>query len=117
MYPPSDARRSLAAVYFVWLFLGLFGGHRFYLSRTGSGFLYLCTGGLFLVGWICDGFALPRLVGAEVAQGTESPRGMNRRRSGRRAERFAATAFWGGVSGLTGKRVPQYVRREARRMR
>ena len=33
-------------VFFVWLFLGGIGGHRFYVGKTGTGFLYLCTLGL-----------------------------------------------------------------------
>lgn len=36
------------------LFLGVFGAHRFYMGKWGTGLIYLCTGGLFLVGWIYD---------------------------------------------------------------
>lgn len=35
-------------------FLGLFGVHRFYMGKWISGFIYLCTGGLFFVGWLYD---------------------------------------------------------------
>jgi TM2 domain-containing membrane protein YozV len=35
-------------------FLGVFGIHRFYMGKIFSGLLYLCTGGLFLVGYLYD---------------------------------------------------------------
>ena len=35
-------------------FFGMFGLHRFYLGRWKSGLLWLCTGGLFGVGWLVD---------------------------------------------------------------
>ena len=45
-----DARKkSVAAAYILWLFLGSFGAHRFYLGRTGSGAAQLA---LLLLGWI-----------------------------------------------------------------
>ena len=33
---------------------GLFGVHRFYVGKVGTGLLYLFTGGLFLIGYIVD---------------------------------------------------------------
>lgn len=36
------------------IFLGEFGIHRFYAGKVGTGILYLCTGGLFGIGWIVD---------------------------------------------------------------
>ena len=42
---------------FAWIlltFLGIFGLHRMYLGKWISGFIYLFTGGLFLVGWLYD---------------------------------------------------------------
>ena len=36
------------------LFLGFFGAHKFYEGKTGTGILYLCTGGLCGIGWIID---------------------------------------------------------------
>lgn len=35
-------------------FLGMFGIHRFYMGKWISGIVYLCTGGLFFVGWLYD---------------------------------------------------------------
>lgn len=40
-----------------WLlltFLGVFGVHRFYMGKWVSGLIWLCTGGLFLVGLLYD---------------------------------------------------------------
>jgi TM2 domain-containing membrane protein YozV len=44
-----------------WLlltFLGLFGVHRFYLGKWGTGLLYLLTGGLFFIGCLYDYWTL-----------------------------------------------------------
>jgi len=35
-------------------FLGIFGIHRFYMGKWLTGILYLCTGGLFLIGYLYD---------------------------------------------------------------
>ncbi|GAB1409188.1 TM2 domain-containing protein [Desulfovibrionales bacterium] len=40
-----------------WIFLtfgGVFGIHRMYMGKWFTGVLYLCTGGLFLVGYMYD---------------------------------------------------------------
>ncbi len=40
-----------------WLlltFLGLFGIHRMYMGKWITGLIYLCTGGLFLLGFLYD---------------------------------------------------------------
>jgi len=39
-------------------FLGLFGIHRFYMGKVGTGIIYLLTGGLFGIGWIYDFWTL-----------------------------------------------------------
>ena len=35
-------------------FLGFFGAHKFYEGKIGTGFLYLCTAGLFFIGVVID---------------------------------------------------------------
>lgn len=40
--------------FFLCLFLGIFGAHKFYEGKTGVGILYIFTGGLFAIGWIID---------------------------------------------------------------
>lgn len=39
-------------------FLGVFGGHRFYLGKWITGLIWLLTGGLFLVGVLYDYWTL-----------------------------------------------------------
>jgi TM2 domain-containing membrane protein YozV len=44
-----------------WLlltFLGIFGIHRMYMGKWLTGLVYLCTGGLFLLGYIYDFWTL-----------------------------------------------------------
>lgn len=44
-----------------WLlltFLGVFGVHRFYMGKWITGIIYLCTGGLFLLGILYDFWTL-----------------------------------------------------------
>ena len=50
--------KSKGVAYLLWLFLGLFGVHCFYLGKVGKGILYLCTAGVFGVGWLIDLFTL-----------------------------------------------------------
>lgn len=45
-------KRSTAL--FLCLFFGLFGLHRIYVGRVGSGILMFLTGGFFCLGWIGD---------------------------------------------------------------
>lgn len=40
--------------FFLCLFLGVFGIHKFYEERILFGIIYLCTGGLFGIGVVVD---------------------------------------------------------------
>jgi TM2 domain-containing membrane protein YozV len=50
----AAGRYSFTLAWVLLIFLGLFGVHRFYLGKWLSGLLWLCTGGLFLGGWLYD---------------------------------------------------------------
>lgn len=39
-------------------FLGIFGIHRFYMGKWITAIIYLCTGGLFLLGYLYDYWTL-----------------------------------------------------------
>lgn len=54
--------KSKSTMFLLWLLTGLFGGHRFYVEKTGSGVLYLCTLGFFGIGWALDFFSLGTMV-------------------------------------------------------
>ena len=62
--PLSYHAKTKGKAYFFWLisFFGVMGFHRFYLGRTGSGFGWLFTGGLFGFGALYDLFTLPKMV-------------------------------------------------------
>jgi hypothetical protein len=60
--PGVDNPRKKTTVYLLWLFLGIIGGHKFYLKKSGMGFLYLITLGLFFIGWFIDLFTLGKQV-------------------------------------------------------
>lgn len=51
-YAPGPVDYSVAWI--LLTFLGVFGAHRFYMRKWGTGLLYLCTAGLFLVGLLYD---------------------------------------------------------------
>jgi TM2 domain-containing membrane protein YozV len=53
-------KKSIGAAYLIWLFFGVFGVHRFYLGKIGTGVLYLLTFGLFGLGWVWDLFFIPK---------------------------------------------------------
>lgn len=42
----------------LWLFLGVWGAHKFYLGKPFIGILYLFTFGFFFIGWFIDIFSL-----------------------------------------------------------
>lgn len=49
-------------------FLGLFGLHRFYMRKWLTGIVYLCTGGLFLIGVLYDFWTLNDQISVRNAQ-------------------------------------------------
>src|SRR3546814_9787331 len=51
-------RRSMGLAYLLWFFLGTFGAHRFYLKRTGSGWVQF---GVHVGGWLLIALALWRV--------------------------------------------------------
>ncbi len=50
--------KSKLTAYLLLIFLGVFGAHKFYLGKTGMGFLYLVTLGLAGFGVLFDLFIL-----------------------------------------------------------
>ena len=60
----DSRKKSVAATWLLWLFLGELGAHRFYLGRVGSGIAMLLTlGGLFI--WaLVDAFLIPGMLRA-----------------------------------------------------
>ncbi len=50
----SGTPKDKWVAFFLCLFLGGFGAHKFYEGKVGMGFLYLFTCGLFFIGWIVD---------------------------------------------------------------
>lgn len=51
-------RLSKWTSFFLCLFLGVFGAHKFYEGKTGMGIVYLFTFGFFGIGWFIDLIAL-----------------------------------------------------------
>lgn len=62
LYRYRHKRVSLARL--SWLFFGLFGGHRFYVGRTGSALLMMFTFGGAFLWWMVDGFLVGGMVRA-----------------------------------------------------
>ena len=54
----AGQRKNKWLAFFLCLYLGFFGAHKFYEGRTGQGVLYLLTMGLFGIGWFADIFIL-----------------------------------------------------------
>lgn len=46
--------KSKWVTFFLCLFFGCFGVHRFYTGKVGTGVLYLFTGGIGMIGVIID---------------------------------------------------------------
>ena len=54
----TAGRFDFSIAWILQTFLGVFGIHRFYQGKIGTGLLWLLTGGLFLVGWLYDFWTL-----------------------------------------------------------
>src|SRR5262249_38966004 len=66
--------KSLGLTYLLWLLLGIFGVHHFYLGKWQRGLLYLLTGGLLMIGLLVDLFTLPWQVKRVNAERRAGPR-------------------------------------------
>ncbi|WP_347358721.1 TM2 domain-containing protein [Bdellovibrio sp.] len=53
-----NGRIDYTVAWILLTFLGIFGVHRFYMGKWISGLIWLCTGGLFLVGYLYDYWSL-----------------------------------------------------------
>ena len=51
-------RIDYSVAWILLTFLGVFGGHRFYMGKWGTGLLYLLTLGLLGLGWLYDYWTL-----------------------------------------------------------
>lgn len=49
---PSGKNQGTALI--LCYVLGMFGGHRFYTGKVGTGIIWLFTAGCFFIGWIVD---------------------------------------------------------------
>lgn len=58
----QDGPYSYNITWILMTFFGLFGIHRFYLGRWKTGLLWLCTGGLFVFGYLYDFCTLNSLI-------------------------------------------------------
>ncbi len=50
----DNRKKSYVTAYILWLFLGIFGVHRFYVGDFFKGILYFFTLGGFIIGWLAD---------------------------------------------------------------
>lgn len=58
----SSGKFDYSIAWVLQTFLGVFGIHRFYLGKWGTGLLWLLSGGIFGIGWAYDFCTLNRQV-------------------------------------------------------
>ena len=56
----NGKRKNKWVAFLLCLFLGCYGGHKFYEGRIGMGILYFFTAGLLGIGWLVDCIVLLR---------------------------------------------------------
>ena len=59
-FSPGPINYSIA--WALLAYLGVFGVHRFYMRKWLTGLLWLCTGGLFMLGYLYDFWTLNQMV-------------------------------------------------------
>lgn len=52
--PGAEPPKKWVIALVLGIFLGALGAHRFYVGKTGTGLLWLFTGGLLGIGWLID---------------------------------------------------------------
>jgi TM2 domain-containing membrane protein YozV len=55
-------QKSVGTAYVLWFFLGVVGGHQFYLGKTGRAVSYIFTLGWLSIGLIIDLFTMSKQV-------------------------------------------------------
>jgi len=67
LFPVSSSvapaqQKSVGIAYLLWFFLGVLGGHQFYLGRTGRAISYIFTFGWLGIGLLIDLFTMSKQV-------------------------------------------------------
>ena len=58
----ENRKKSALVTWLLWLFLGVFGAHRFYLGKTGTGIAMLFTLGGVFIWYLIDIFLIPGML-------------------------------------------------------